>query len=336
MGGTGLATYLRLARRQSDATIGSNIANSSIRFDPLETCRSTIAAWCWTTDFTAKEVHVSRLSRQFERIAIDRTSFDRSLDVIELLREIERLDDGYLVPTSLRRIDLGLELSLIVAVHPTEELQRYFPSIYRAGSGRVCSRSEANDLIPQPLFDWLGTDRQTAAEWIMQVITHPLEPLTESVLDDGLEIFSIKKSTTSTQIRREPLWHPIEAGTECKWKDISLLRQRTGQRTYRFFLGRFAKGRMYEGQTLNDPRRAQYGLAALAGEPLTALWHGSSGEPAIHLPLLLPRSEGRLFAALCDEVAGSYGYKWLCRTSDIRSAIRSALKRLDCEVIDNA
>lgn len=331
-----MATYLRLARRQSVAAIGSNVASASVQCDPLETCRSAIAAWCWTSGLIAQEVHISRLSRLFERIAIDPTSFDRVLDIIDRLREIERLDHGYLAPTPLRRIDLDAELSLIVAVHSTEELSRHFPSIRRAGSGRVCSRREASDLIPQPLLDWLGADGLTAAEWTEQVITHPSQPLTESIPFDGLEVFSIKRSPQRNEIRREPWWRAVSSGTECKWKNISLLRQRTGQSKYRYFLGRFANGRMYEGQTLTDPRRAQFGLAALAGEPLTACWQEPSRELAVHLPLLLPRSEGRLLVALCDEVAGSHGYKWVCRRPAIRSVIQSALTRLDCEAIDNA
>lgn len=330
-----VATHLRSNRGQSAATIGVSVSCPSVQLDPLETCRSAIAASCWTPDLTAKEVHVGKLSRLFESIAIDRASLDRSLDLIERLREIERLDHGYLAPTTLRRIDMGVELSLVVGAQSTEELRRHFPSICRAGSGRVCTRSEADSLPPQPLFDWLGTDGRTAAEWIKETISHPSGPLAESVIGDGLEAFSIKKSAACNSIRREPLWRSVDSGTECKWKKISLLRQRTGQSTYRFFLGRFANGRIYEGQTLTDPRRAQFGLAALAGEPLTALWREASGEQTIHLPLLLPRSESRLFAALCIEVIGSYGYKWICRTSDICSAIRSALKRLDCEVIDN-
>ena len=296
--------------------------------DPLELARGALSAFSYEADQRACEVHISSLIRQFDRAGVVAAS---PLDLMRLLREAESLGNGYWIPAPLRVVSLGDSCSLVVGAHPTQELRRHFPSVRRAGAGRVACAGDIALLPVQALASWMGHDGHSAAVWAAMQVEAAAALLAPSVATSDLEEFTVSQRKPSSG--NAPGWIRFEARDGLTWQGVRLCRQRTGRTKHRFFLARREAGSMLlEGPPVGDVWRMQYGLAALAGQPLTCiLSQASDDERVLTLPLPARGPLQRLLVALCETDPRYFGAKWHCRDEYVPLALE-ALHELSAEV----
>jgi hypothetical protein len=298
--------------------------------DPIELARGVLSAVCFVNIGKSREVHVTKLSRYFDRAGV--VSVD-ALKTLSFLREAESLESGYWIPAPTRTVPLSDEIGLIVAVQPTEELKRHFSCAQRAGQGRIIRITEVANLPTQPLKSWREADGLSAAEWAQSAVKDALNNLAPSVGDGDLQVFGLKPRSGLAN-RWETHWVRPGDASVCDWQGVSLFRTRTGQFKHRYFLGRHRGTTGFlEGPTIRDYSRMQYGLAALNGRPFLTEMTVVNGVIDINLPLSPPTSIKRLLTALCDEDRRAFGRTWHCRIGECESTLYNSLKELSGEVL---
>jgi hypothetical protein len=294
-----------------------------LELDPLEVARSALCLASYQAQDESQEVHIGRLLGHFDRVGLAASD---GLRTLWFLRETESLEGGYWIPAPTRVVRLTDSLCLIVGIHPTDELRRHFPSVRRAGAGRVVASRDVADLPAQSLASWQGEDGSTAPAWAQQTIGAAAGHLVPSILDGEIEVFAVRPR--SARGAPEAVWTKAGEGG-CEFRGTQLLRIRTAPTKHRYFLGRSRnKGEFLEGPVVSDVSRLQFGLAALTGQPLRPTLTASNGTAMVNLPISAPTALRRLLVALCVEEQRSFGRRWVCKVEECQPLLRAALDDL--------
>lgn len=306
-------------------------------FDPIEVVRGAVASLSVTSEQTVHETTIGRIQEIYSRMDLPSDTLKCALDDISALREVEHLGKGYWLPTPTRAVSLDAGTSLLVSIAPTTELQRHFPSIRRAGLGRLVATTQVSHLPTQSLKSWRGTSDLGTPAWAQTQIQSATNDFRPSISPADLEAYSVKAtSRASHAARREPAWLSIANRRVAAWSGVSLFRTRLGPNQYRYFLGKLTRGRaLLEGPVVTDRLSMQYGLASLLGEPLTVITRAQTNVIIVTLPLAAPRSVRRLLSALFEVDPKTYGYVWLCRQPECWPTVKSALQELGCEIANH-
>ncbi|CAB3648056.1 hypothetical protein LMG3431_02624 [Achromobacter pestifer] len=303
-------------------------ASAAPAVDPLEFARGALCAATFVAADTARETHVTKLHRLFERAGLA-PSMEAALGTMQFLREAEPLGGGYWTPAPVRTVELGPDCHLLVGPQPTLELQRHVAGLRRAGGGRVMNRADTAAFPRQSKVAWRGSDGNDASSWTQSAINSAMKELAPSVVADNLQIFAVQQAGGQ---RRGAAWFQAGTSPACEWRGVGLFRARTGASRYRYFLGKYEAGRDFlEGPAVLDAARFQFGLAALQSQPFTAIITSNSGTTTISLAVAPPRSMRRLLVALCEEDPKSFGRVWTCGAPACRPVLLEALQELNCE-----
>jgi hypothetical protein len=305
--------------------------------DPIEVIRGALSFLSFSTEHFAHEVHTSRIQEFFSRSGIPQQILIPTLEALGDLREAERLQYGYWLPTPSRRVSLDTETCLLVSIAPTTELKRHFQSVRRAGFGRIADIQQVIDLPCQSLQSWLGTESIDSEAFARTQIESAINELKPSIASPDLKAFSINTiKRPNHDSRNEPIWLPSTNRLASGWAGVNLFRSKIGARYHRYFLGRIlADSTLLEGPKVHDYLRLQYGLAALLGQPLTSSVVSTGNIRYLRLPLAAPRSARRALNALCESDPNSFGYSWTCRQMECWPTIEAILKGLRCEIANN-
>ena len=303
-------------------------------FDPIEVVRGAVASLSATANRTVHEINISRIQEVFSRTELPSQALKHALDDISALGEAEHLGHGYWLPTPTRTVALDDGTSLLVSIAPTSELQRHFPSVRRAGLGRLVATAQVSRLHTQSLKSWRGASDLDTPTWVRTQIQSAANSFRPSIAPVDLEAFSVKAANKGSRgARREPAWVSITNHGLAAWSGVSLFRTKLGSSQYRYFLGKLTSSRvLLEGPSVPDHLGMQYGLASLLGEPLTVVTRSQANMIVVTLPLAVPRSVRRLLRALFEADPKTHGYVWLCRQPECWPSIKSALQELGCEI----
>lgn len=302
--------------------------------DDLEFVRGAIAAFSCKPDLSAREVHVGRLSRLQGHAGLP-SDLDSALETLDQLREIQRLDGGYLLPTPIRRIEFTESHSMLIAVHPTKELHRHFSTVKRIGAARVVATSTTATLPEQPLAAWLGVDGRTAGTWTQIQMLDAKGKLSPSVYEDSLQGFGLTRAPGNHNCG-VPTWVSLTSTSLASWRGVSLFRSPIAAKRYRYFLGRAdSKKAILEGPTIQQHLRLRFGLATLLGMRMPIDLARREARTVLKFPLLPPPPERRLLLALCTPEGRGSGYEWSCPTDDILPIVKDGLLNLECEFIEH-
>ena len=296
--------------------------------DPIEFARGALCATTFVDADAARETHVTKLQRLFERAGLA-ASMEPVLGTMQFLREAEPLGGGYWTVAPVRAVELGPDCRLLVGPQPTSELQRHFGGVRRAGAGRVMEPLGTAALPRQSLAAWRGSDGHDARAWTQSAINSAINQLAPSVVADNVQVFAVQQAGGR---RRVPAWISAGSGPPCEWRGVGLFRTRTGATRYRSFFGKYEAGREFlEGPAVLDTARAQFGLAALQSQPLTTIIAAISGTTSISMPVAPPRSVRRLLVALCEADPRSFGRVWTCYVPAYMPVLLEALQDLSSE-----
>lgn len=301
-------------------------------FDRIELVRGVLALLSHNG-----EIHSRRIQEVLSNLGVLSDGQVSSLRELKLLKEIESLGYGYWVATPTRIVPLNNQLSLLVSIAPTDELKRHFPSVVRAGVGRVVVASEVVSLPTQSMLSWRGLSDQSNADLTREFIEHSKENFKSSMMPLNLEAFSIKEiSFKKHVVIQEPIWLPYNDYRVLSYAKVSLFRTKVTKKYYRYFIGQICHaGNLLEGAAILDYRSFQLGFSAILGKPLSVLVRRSSNTIVITLPLAPSDSLKQILTSLCKIDEERYGFVWFCNSAKCWELVSSVFKEIGCEIINH-
>jgi hypothetical protein len=218
-------------------------ANSSI--DIVEYVRGQFSSLSYINEITAREVHVLRLRKTFERAGIE-NKLRFALKVLDLMREAQNLSNGYWYPTPFRVVPIN-DLAILVSSLPTQELQRHFEGVIREGYARVIPLTESLDFPRQLLDDWLGLDVGDSVLWCERQIKIALADMKPTIPSSSVQFYTTRSVRSFFGKTTEPQW--VNGPQSCPaWqKNIVLCRERIAAEYYRYFFGKVLGTRLTRG-----------------------------------------------------------------------------------------
>jgi hypothetical protein len=297
--------------------------------DPLEYGRGQLAALSYVSPTSAREVHILRFRNSFERAGIG-PQLKYSLWALNLMRETQELGGGYWFPTPLRVVPLE-EQGILVGAIPTRELERHFRGVSRAGYARVSNRADVQSLPEQDLDDWLKLEVRDTVAWSQAQVAIAQAGMGPTISAAGVQFFTVGTTRSPFGAANKPMW--TNDARSSLTGPLVLCREPVAPDRYRHFLGRVNGRRLTaEGPTPWDVRRLQFGLAALAGTPLTVDIVSRRGESVFRFSAPIPRPEYQLTLALGVRDLTSPGKAYRVTSETYSRAISSRLRHLGCEV----
>ncbi len=300
-------------------------------FDPIELVRGVLSLLSHNGD-----IHSRRIQEILSNLGVISDDLVSSLRELRLLKEIEGLGYGYWVATPTRSVPINDHFSLLISIAPTYELKRHFPSIVRAGIGRVVPTSEVLSLPTQSMLSWRGLDGRSNADLTREFIEHNKENLKSSIMPLNLEAFSIKETSLKEHtVIQEPTWLSYNDSRVLSYAKVSLFRTKVTKKYYRYFLGEIDhNGNFLEGVSVLDYRGFQFGFSAILEKPLSVLVRRSGNAIAITLPLFPSDSLKQILTSLCKIDEDRYGFVWFCSNVECWELISSVFKKIGCEIIN--
>lgn len=304
--------------------------HSTPTFDQLELTRGVLALLSYEGDINSQ-----RIKNFLANIGMPSEVQRETLRDLKSLKELEGLGYGYWIPTPTRIVPINDRLSILISISPTAELKRHFPSISRAGLGRLVETSETYDLPVQSILSWRGIYEVDNAKHTLSFIRDNKDRLRPSTLPSHIEGFSInEKSLQHYGSSYAPIWLPHNDPEILAFEGVSLFRTKVTKRFYRYFLARFrGADAFFEGIEIQDYRNFQYGFSALLGKSLSVLVKHFGSTTVITFPLLPPASINQLLICLCEKNLDRFGFVWTCYSIECWEVISSALTTLGCEIL---
>jgi len=305
--------------------------NSSVtQIDAIEYFRGQLAAMAYVSSSDGHEVHILRIRNAFERAGILH-KFRYSLNILNLLREVQTLSGGYFFPTPLRYVPLGGQ-AIIVGPTPTRELQRHFYGVTRMGHARVIAQSDAKGLPIQELDNWLGLHVQDSVAWSEAQVAEAENGMGTTISPRNVQYFRMGTARSTLGEINIPVWADTPLSS-MQLKGVSVCRERLGRDCYRYFFGRVKGERLVaESSTPLEVARLCSGFAALMGRPITVMIDSRNTESVIYAPASLPRPERQLILALGSRDMSLTGKAYRVTDDSYVFQISARLKRLGCEV----
>lgn len=325
-----MKTVQEVSRRQ----LGRNAPTSNWpggQRDVVEYGRGQLAALAYVSSSRAREIHVLKLRNAFDRAGVGQ-SLRYVLNVLTLMREVQELKGGYWAPTPPRLVALE-QSEILIAPIPTEELDRHFAGVQRAGYARLVLRASEIDLPKQSLSDWAGFNVVETRAWAANMIEKAAKEMSPTIEPQSIEFFCLQRTTGSFGKRTMPGWAADARQAATSDSKTILCRSRLTGNYYRYFFGTLERGKVVaESPTPSEVDRLQYGIAALTERPITVLLDEENGGYLIRTFSVLPRPERRLLLGLAARCDSRLGKMYQVRTEERLQTIARALQRLGCEI----
>jgi len=263
--------------------------------------RAVIHAFGFSPEEGTTPVHVSRLSALFRRYYPNDSVVD-ALQMLLLLKEAIELPQGFWLPSACRSIVIDNVGRLLIAPHPTDELQRGIGApIQRLRYGRICDDNAAITCESESLDSWAEAV-DSLEDWTRQALRHCDAQLVETV--DTRRSIEIYKTWSDRE------GSPSSSRSWCKYpseEDVPdgkfLCREMTPQGQSRRFLGEFRRGRISRECDLTiDHIRFRFGLDLLSNRKMELRTSNRRGKITFELRRYLPLSEKRIVVALMSDV----------------------------------
>jgi hypothetical protein len=293
----------------------------------IDATRAALCALSWASSIEPQPTHTLRLSHLARAIYPGADSVNDLL-LMEHFGEACKLGNGYWLPVrpSLVRLEDTL---LIVAPNPLSELRRRIAKCDHArGLLRVCGREVAPSWPEQTVDHWTRRPIDLVSWTRSQMATHRAR-LVDTRADDARIEFYSPHSLAPGRTR----WIPLaERQGHPQQEQLLLLRERSGGRTVRHFVGECEDSSLRREATLEcDLIRLQFGLEKVAGATHRVRARREASCLWLRFSRPLPREERKFLVAACEIVQGE-------KVIDVavpqyaESACRSLLSGLGVEI----
>ena len=300
--------------------------------DVVEYGRAVIAAFAYVSREQSREIHVMRLRSAFERAGLTH-ALRYALAVLTLMREVQELGSGYWFPTPTRLVPIA-QTALVITPVPTAELQRHL-AVLRAGHARYVSSYAKGVLPEQSLEDWLGIETGKSTDWTKEILRRAEDSLGPTIDVEGVELFSVRQLTRRGRVINACVWTGDGRKALTSKAGLVLGRKRVSQTYYRYFCGILKGARLREeAEAPADIPRLQYGMAALAGAPLSVEHANTESGSVFTILCRLPQAERRLFTALAHKTGGTWEKTYAIEVEEHGDVLERTLKNLGADIGD--
>lgn len=264
------------------------------RVSLLEFARGALYSLSASSDGRFREVHVSRIRNQFERLGVPNL-YRVGLRLLELLREAESLFGGYWLPAPFRVVEIE-GCPVFVGAVPTA--LGHVGNVVNQGLCRLLLPNVAVRFPRQDIDSWMGnppTDPASLVASFIRAHTHKAVPTVYPAEIEYLDFAAIGAVAS-----RRFVWvgrpSPVFADHR-----IAICRQRHGG-AYRYFSADFRSGRVIAEAVIEQSiPRLMFALASQAAKPvLIRVRNGSNTE--VTVAERLPIEEYRLALLLSREI----------------------------------
>jgi hypothetical protein len=293
----------------------------------IEFLRGQISAHSYVDISSARDVHVLRLRKTFERAGLEK-KFRFSLKILDLMREVQNLGNGYWRITPLRVVPIN-NFAILISSLPTNELLRHFKSVREEGYARIISSSEISGLPRQDIDSWLGLSVQDTIAWCSDLIKSTSQSMQTTIDPSVTQFYTVRSARVCNTAVNEPKWVDDPRFSLVWHNGIVLCRERIARESYRYFFGKLRNNKLVaESLILNNVTRVIYGYTALMGKPITIVKYSKNGITSFHISTNLPRPEWQLLLAL--GIRKGKGFR--VNLEESVSLISEKLHQLGCEI----
>jgi hypothetical protein len=291
--------------------------------DAIEFGRGHLSALAWVNTNAAREVHVLKLRKAFDRAGIA-PKLRFALGALASMQEVQSLPSGYWLVAPVRRVDLN-DLSIVVSAAPLSELKRHFPSARQAGYARLAQGSELEALPRQAREQWMRKPPLEALNWLQAALT-TAKQLMGATTTGEVEFFAVVAKGGFGNIAG---WTP-SPHLRCDVDGVVLCRERIAGRR-RYFLGTCIRGRVVtEAPIPEDLARLCIAMAAATDRKLTVVCASAAEHSAFHIPFWLPRAEHQLMLALTKRQSAQMTKTYHLSENSLKQLLVQALQHMGC------
>lgn len=289
--------------------------------------RVAVHAFGFSNDKKTVPVHVSRLSAFFRRY-YPTISISGPLDLLCLLKEIIRLPDGFWVPAAARSVSIGTSESLLIAPHPTTELERGLGNrVEKLEFGRMCPSDQSASLEAVSLESW-SQPIASPLMWLEEFTSSKKLRLQDTVAS-GRDIRICQTWKSGTKSGAGSSWLPYAAGTAVP-NGLHLCSEMAQGRPIRKFVGEFRDGVLRKECDIATQQEAllfRFALELQRERRLVIRPYKVAEGYSMHISRTLPESEMMLLTASATTIREvEYGYLLTFKKS-LYPVIRSSLER---------
>jgi hypothetical protein len=291
--------------------------------DAIDLGRGYLSAFAWVHANAAREVHVLKLQRAFERAGIA-PKLKFALRALAFMQEVQPLPSGYWLVAPVRRVDLT-ELSIVVSPAPLAELKRHFPSTRSAGYARLAQGAELEGLPRQTTESWMRRPPISALEWLQVELTKAKQSMGATTTGE-VEFFAVVVKSGFGNIAG---WTP-SSHLACEVDGVVLCRERIAGR-HRYFLGKCNRSRVVSESAIpNDLPRLCIAMAAAADRKLMVICASATDHAAFYIPFWLPRAEHQLMLAVTKRESMQMTKTYRLAENSLKPLLVEALQDMGC------
>jgi hypothetical protein len=262
--------------------------------DHLDWVRAALCAFSYQSPKTARPVHIHRLNWYAARTAPG-LEVQRSLAVLERIREVQRLAQGHWLPTPTRSVPIDA-IHVLVSALPTRELQRRWGDTVLLGDGACRTTSRQLTEIPCESFrSWLGAPADMP-EWTATQYRDAAKALCPAEFNQSeLEILQLNHTRSALA------WKPApEAFGAVAPDELLLCRPVAEERRAEIFIAQHRNARLTAQASVlaRNRRRLVWGTARQLGLRVVPTVSSDASRMQFELPQRLPPEEERLISAL--------------------------------------
>lgn len=288
--------------------------------------RAAVHAFGFSSDKKTLPVHVSRLSAFFRRY-YPSTSISGPLDLLSLLKEVVRLPDGFWLPATARSVSIGTTDSLLIAPHPTTELERGLGSrVERLEFGRMCGSGQSLPMEAVSLESW-SEPIASPLLWLSDFTDSKGLKLQDTVTS-GRDIRVCQTWNTAAKSRPVSSWMTYSPGTAVP-NGLHLCSEMAQGLPIRKFIGEFTNGVLRKECDIESDEAVlfRFALELQRGRRLVIRPGKVAEGYSMHVSRSLPRSEMMLLTAAASQIRETeYGVVLTFKKS-LYPTVRSSLER---------
>jgi hypothetical protein len=268
----------------------------------MNVARVAIHAFGFSAGKAIVPVHVTRLSTFFRRYHPD-TSVTGPLQLLQLLKEAIGLPNGFWIPAPFRSISITGQESLLIAPHPTKELERALgKKIERLEFGRMCA-DELPSAVANESIDVWSEAIPSLSGWMRQFSAASIKRLQDTVTTGrNIRIYNTWNDTASRS-GSGPSWYPYPCPTIVP-DGLNLCSETAQGVPIRKFVGSFAAGLLRKECDINDSDAIlfRFGLELQRNRHLTLRPSMVADGYTMHISRTLPRSQMMILTVLASEI----------------------------------
>lgn len=294
----------------------------------INIARAAIHAFTFQDQDLVVPVHTNKLSAFFRRY-YPNNSVTSPLDVLHLLKEVISLPNGMWLPAPCRSIDICGEESLLIAPHPTNELERSLQGkLKRLQFGRTYDGTPNQAFVKISIETW-SEAIPSLSRWMENFVKVSVRRLQETVTTGRTIQVRNSWNNVNPHMKNAQSWYSYSKSSGIP-DGVHLCQELAQGTPIRKFVGDFRAGTLRRECDLSDEDATlfRFGLEQLRNKPLALYSTKVANGRKLRISCSLPRSETMILTGLGSEFQKADLGTLITFEDRAFSVVRSALQRI--------